>query len=99
MYNVQGVCAPMFKNSSKASVETAPPALSPALEPTCVAIREMGSDDLLLGAIGVFLEPCDLNHLFLLVHLVATGKPGLTLSQGALGGDGLQWLHKDALGT
>lgn len=51
MYNVQGVCASMFKNSSKASVEMAPPALSPALEPTCVAILEMGSDDLLLGAI------------------------------------------------
>lgn len=89
----------MLKGSSKASVETAPPALSPALEPTCVAICEMGSDDLLLGAIYMFLEPCDLHHLFLLVHLVVTGKPGLTLSQGALRCDGLQRLHKDTLGT
>lgn len=68
-------------------------------EPTCVAICEMGSDDLLLCAINIFLEPCDLHHLFLLIHLVATGKPGLTLSQGGLGHDGLQWLDKDALGT
>lgn len=99
MYNVQGVRASMFKNSSKASVERAPPALSPALEPTRVAICEMGSDDLLLGAICVFLEPCDLHHLFPLVHLVVTGKPGLTLSQGALRCGGLQRLHKDTLGT
>lgn len=64
-----------------------------------MAIREMGSDDLLLGAIYKFLEPCDLHHLFPAVHLVATGKPGLALSQGALGRDGPQWLHKGATGT
>lgn len=99
MYNVEGVCASMLKKSSKAGVETAPPALGAALEPTCVAIIEMGSDDLFLGAVAAFLEPCDLHHLFLLVHLVTAGKPGLALSQGALGGAGLHWLHKDALGT
>lgn len=73
-------------------------ALSPALEPTSVAIFEMGSDDLLPGAIYAFLEPCDLHHRSF-VHLIATGKPGLALSQGALRRDGLQWLHKDASGT
>lgn len=91
----------MFKKSCKASLQVAAAALSPlhGMESTCVAIREMGGDDLLLGAISVLLEPCDLHHLFVLVHLVATGKPGLALGQGALGCDGLHWLHKDGLGT
>lgn len=72
-----------------ASAESALTALGPALELTRMAIQEMGSDDLLLGVICMFLEPCDLHHLLLLLHLKTARKPGLSLSQGALGCDRL----------
>lgn len=94
---------------STVTVETAPPnrlaiiknpiTVNPTLQPTCVAVREVGRDDLVLGAIWEFLEPGDLHHLLPILHLIATGEPGLTLRQGALGGDGVRWVHKGTLHT
>lgn len=69
------------------------------LQPTCVAVHEVDSDDLVLGAVWEFLEPGDLHHLLPLLHLVVAGESGLTLRQGALGGDEQRWLHKDTLHT
>lgn len=86
-------CSSLFQSQQCRKCST-----STELELTRMAIQEMGSDDLLLGAICMFLEPCDLHHL-LLLHLKTARKPGLTLGQGALGCDGLRRLHKHTLRT
>ncbi len=66
---------------------------------TCVAVREVGGDDLVLAAVRELLVPGHLHHLLPLLRLVVTGEPGLTLCQGAQGGGGLRRLHKDTLRT
>lgn len=65
-----------------------------SLQPTCVAVREVSGDDLLLAAIRKLFVPGHLHHLLPLLHLVVTGEPRLTLCQGAQGGDGLRGLHE-----
>lgn len=64
------------------------------LQSTCLAIREVGSDDLIFGAIWKLLKPGDLHHFFPLLHMVATGEPRLALRHGALVGDELRRLDK-----
>lgn len=65
--------------------------------PTCVSVREVGRDDLVLAAVRELLVPGDLHHLLPRLHPVETGEPGLALRQGAQGGDGLGGLHEGAL--
>lgn len=64
-----------------------------------MAVREVGSDDLVLAAVRELLVPGDLHHLLPVPHLVVTGEPGLALFQGTQGGDGLKRLHEVALHT
>lgn len=66
---------------------------------TCVSVREVGRDDLVLAALRQVLVPGDLHHLLPVRRLVAAGQPGRTLSQGAQGGVGPRGLHKVPLHT
>lgn len=69
------------------------------LQPTCVAVREVCRDDLVLAAVCELLVPGDLHHLLPVVHPIVTGQPGLTLLQRAQGGLRLRRLHKVTLHT
>lgn len=64
---------------------------------TCVAILEVGCNDLLLAATWKLLLPGDLHHFFLSFYIIMTWKPGLRFCQGAQEGDGFKRLHKAPL--
>lgn len=89
---------PVFMQNSSSSI-TLPITLNSSLQLTCVAVHEVCGDDLLLAAVLLLLVPGDLHHLLLLLHLVETGEPGLTLCLGAQGGDGLRGLHEVTMHT